>query len=270
MTALADFQRALAAHIRQGDAVPLGLIADGPAFPAAARLAVYRDAYRLRLVEALGEDFPLLRALLGAAAFERLAVAYLAARPSRSHTLRELGRGLAGFLARRRRPALRATAAFEWALLDAFDAADARTLTPSDLAAIPPSHFPLLRFRLSPGVQVLRLGWNVPSVWSAWHADGEVTPPVRLPAPVDCLVWRREERVYFRSLPPDEAAALAALRRGRRFAAICAVLARALGDADRTPARAAQLLSAWIAETLLTTAGDTGLDTPRRPGRETR
>ena len=61
MTTLVDFQRALAAHIRHGAAVPSGLVADAPAFPAARRLAVYHDAYRLRLIDALCEDFPLLR-----------------------------------------------------------------------------------------------------------------------------------------------------------------------------------------------------------------
>jgi hypothetical protein len=248
VTALADFQRALAAHIRHGAAVPPGLVADGPVFPAARRLTVYHDAYRLRLVEALGEDFPLLRALLGEAGFQRLAQRYLAACPSRSHTLRDLGRGLAGFLGRR--PALRATAAFEWALLDAFDAADVPTLTAADLAAVPPQRFAHLRFALAPGVQVLRLRWNVPQAWSAWQGGAAATPPARLPAPLDCLIWRREQRVYFRTLPADEALAFGALRRGRNFGSLCNALARA-GDADAAPARAAQLLATWLAEDLL-------------------
>lgn len=251
MTTLAEFQRALAAHIRHGAAVPPELMADGPTFPVARRLAVYHDAYRLRLVEALGEDFPLLAALLGEAAFGRLALRYLAACPSRSHTLRDLGCGLAGFLARR--PALRATAAFEWALLDAFDAADVRTLAAVDLAAVPPRDFARLRFATAPGVQVLRLRWNVPQAWSAWHGGAAATPPARLPTPIDCLIWRREQRVYFRSLPADEALALAALRRGRSFAALCGALARA-GDADAAdlaPARVAQLLATWLAEGML-------------------
>lgn len=248
MTALADFQRALAAHIRHGAAVPRGLVADGPTFPAERRLAVYHDAYRLRLTEALSEDFPLLGALLGDAGFRRLALRYLAACPSRSHTLRDLGRGLPAFLARR--PALRATAAFEWALLGAFDAADAPTLTAADLAAVPPQRFAHLRFALAPGVQVLRLRWNVPQAWSAWQGGEAAALPARLPAPVDCLISRREQRVYFRTLPADEALALAALQRGRSFGALCNALARD-GGADTAPARAAQLLATWLAEDLL-------------------
>lgn len=251
MSALAAFQRTLAAHVRDGAAVPPGLLVDDPAFSAGRRLAVYHDAYRLRLTEALGEDFPLLRALIGDAAFGRLALRYLAACPSRSWTLRDLGRDLAGFLARR--PALRATAAFEWALLDAFDAADGRTLTAADLAAVPPQCFAGLRFAAAPGVQVLRARWNVPQAWSEWRGGALAALPTRLPAPADCLVWRREERVYFRTMPVDESAAWAALRRGRRFGAICGAVARA-GDANKAPERAAQLLATWLAEGLLAAA----------------
>jgi hypothetical protein len=60
--------------------------------------------------------------------------------------------------------------------------------------------------------------------------------------------------VYFRTLPEDESAALAALRRGRSFGAICGAVARAGGtDAspDGAPARAAQLLATWLTEGLL-------------------
>jgi hypothetical protein len=74
--------------------------------------------------------------------------------------------------------------------------------------------------------------------------------PARLPAPVDCLIWRREQRVYFRSLPVDEALALAALRRVRSFGDLCGALARA-GSADTAPVRAAQLLATWLAEGML-------------------
>ncbi len=256
MNTLGEFQRALAGHVLAGKALAPGLIADSDAFPAARRLAVYHSAYRLRLTEALGADFPLLRGLLGEAGFGRLAADYIAACPSRSFTLRDLGHALADFLAHpgpyRRRPWLRTTAVFEWALLAAFDAADMPALTLADLAGVLPAHFPRLRFRFAPGVQVLRLRWNVPQAWRALQEGTALQPPRRLPAGVDCLVWRREERVYFRTLPPDEAALLKALMKGRSFAAACGVLAR-VGDDQDAGRRAAQLLSTWLADTLLAT-----------------
>jgi hypothetical protein len=71
-----------------------------------------------------------------------------------------------------------------------------------------------------------------------------------LPAAVDCLVWRRDERVYFRTLPADEAALLKALLKGRSFAAACDALAR-VGDSPEAGRRAAELLSTWLADALL-------------------
>lgn len=254
MNTLADFQRALAGRVLTGQALPPGQIVDTDPFPAARRLAVYHSAYRLRLAEALGTDFPLLRGLLGEAGFERLTVDYIAAHPSRSFTLRDFGHALPDFLARhghyRRRPWLRATAVFEWALLAAFDAADIPFLTMTDLVRVPPAQFPRLRFRFAPGVQALCLRWNVPHAWRAMQDGVALAPPLRLPVPFDCLVWRREERVYFRSLPADEAALLKALMKGRSFAAACGVLGRAsdLPDAGR---QAAQMIATWLADTLL-------------------
>lgn len=253
MSTLAVFQRALAGHVLNGSAVAPGLIVDDD-FPARLRLAVYHGAYRLRLAEALGADFPLLRGLLREAGFERLAADYVAACPSRSFTLRDFGGALADFLARhgpyRRRPWLRATAIFEWALLTAFDAADTTALTMADLARVPQAQFPRLRFRFAPTIQVLRLRWNVPQAWRALQDGAAVAPPQRLPAPVDCLVWRREARVYFRALPLDEATLLKALMNGSSFAAACGALAR-VSDEPAAGRRAAELLSTWLADTLL-------------------
>jgi hypothetical protein len=56
--------------------------------------------YFARLHDCLVSDFPALRLLLGPAGFERLARAYVAARPPRSWTLNVLGWRLPAFLAR--------------------------------------------------------------------------------------------------------------------------------------------------------------------------
>lgn len=254
MTALATFQRALAAHVLDGTAPAAGLIDGGAHFSVTQRLAVYHQAYRLRLAEALAADFPVLHSLLGEAGFERLTAAYIAAQPSHSFTLRDFGAALPGFLGHhapyRRRPWLKAAAAFEWTLLAAFDAADALPLTAADLAAVPAEQFARLRFRFQPALRLLRLAWNVPAAWRAVQTGASAPAPERLPAATCCLVWRREERVYFRTLPGDEAALLKALRSGRSFAAACGAMARA-GTAQDAGRRAAELLSTWLADTLL-------------------
>jgi hypothetical protein len=62
------------------------------ALTAAERLAIYANAYHSRLLECLGEVFPMLKRTLGEEAFDGMAFGYLQAFPSRSYTLNELGR----------------------------------------------------------------------------------------------------------------------------------------------------------------------------------
>ena len=52
------------------------------------RLEIYNRQYWFRVLSALAEDFPALRAVVGAKAFDELSIAYLVEHPSRSFTLR--------------------------------------------------------------------------------------------------------------------------------------------------------------------------------------
>ncbi len=75
------------------------------------RLEIYNRQYWFRVLGALAEDFPALRAVVGGARFEALSIAYLTEHPSRSFTLRNLGSKLPAWLADHpRRPA----AAIAW------------------------------------------------------------------------------------------------------------------------------------------------------------
>lgn len=116
---------------------------------------LYRRQYWYRLLDSLEEDFPLLARVLGRSAFWRLIEAYLSALPSRSFTLRHLGRGLADFI--RERPAeLHAPqhaediARFEYALCSTFEAASVSPLPAEALKRQPialQAHLHLLRLR---------------------------------------------------------------------------------------------------------------------------
>jgi hypothetical protein len=68
------------------------------ALTAAERLAIYANAYHTRLLECLGEVFPMLKRTLGEDGFEGLAFGYLQEYPSRSYTLNELGRHFSQYL----------------------------------------------------------------------------------------------------------------------------------------------------------------------------
>jgi len=225
-----------------------------PRANAARRLGIYANAYRLRLVEALGTDYPALRGLLGERGFNRMMREFIAAQPSRHRNLRWYGGELAQFLARsprwRRRPLHAEMAQFEWALGLAFDALDASPATVDDVSRIPAADWPGMRLQLDPSVQLPSLRSNAPQVWRAASAGRKPPHAVTRVRPVSWLVWRKGHEPFYRVLPPDEAWALGATAKGRNFGALCEGLRKHVGDA-RAAQRAAQLLKGWLGEGLI-------------------
>lgn len=254
MTHLASLQRAFQRHVyRPGRAMQRAVLAT-PRANEARRLGVYADAYRSRLVEALGKDYPALQGLLGEAGFDRMMREFVAAHPSRHLNLRWYGGELAGFLSRsprgRRRPLLAELAAFEWALGLAFDAADAPALGTDAPARVPAAEWPRMRLQFHPSVRQLALRSNAPDVWRA-ATDGARPPRGRLRRSASTwLVWRKGLTPFYRVLPADEAWALDAMARGRDFASICSGLRRFAGVANAA-LRGAQLLRNWLNEGLV-------------------
>ncbi len=249
MSDLRGLQRAFQRHVyRPGRAMRREVVSTARA-GAARRLSVYVHAYGSRLVEALGNDYEALKAVLGESAFERAILEFVAAHPSRHPNLRWYGGELAAFLARsprtRARPLLAELAAFEWALGLAFDAADSPVMTVEEVGRTPAHDWPAMRFGLHPSVRRLALRSNAPAVWRAAR-DGKRIPRATLRrAPAPWLVWRKGLTPFYRVLPKDEAWALAAVARGRDFAAICAGLRRFAGE-TRAAQRGAQLLKTWL------------------------
>src|ERR1035438_4352950 len=91
--------RAVSSDGRDMHAVAASFIAPNSQLTAFERLEIYNRQYWYRVLGALAEDFPALRAVVGASAFEALSVAYLTVRPRRSYSLRSLGSKLAEWLA---------------------------------------------------------------------------------------------------------------------------------------------------------------------------
>ncbi|HKE92868.1 MAG TPA: DNA-binding domain-containing protein, partial [Povalibacter sp.] len=69
---LAQLQRAFLQHVVNGDTAVADHVESSAAVPVATRLAVYADAYRLRLVDALASNYPRMQQLLGRDAFAAL------------------------------------------------------------------------------------------------------------------------------------------------------------------------------------------------------
>lgn len=266
---LADLQQAFMAYVRGHDDGFRAAVRDGRRADRDTLLAVYRDGYALRLVEALGIDFPGLRAFAGADAFEAMARAYIAATPSRHRSIRWYGAGLADFLAAtppfRDWPEAAEMARFEWALGLAFDGPDAAPIAAATLMDLPAEAWETLAFAALPTLQRLTLAFEVPQAWQRRDAVVPGTLAIaRAAAPVDWAIWRPDAETQYRSLEPDEAAMLEALVAGRSFPDLCAAVAPFVGEAQAA-ARAAILLRTWVEGGMI--AGVAG-DNP--PGRRLR
>ncbi|MCP5367893.1 MAG: putative DNA-binding domain-containing protein [Hyphomicrobiales bacterium] len=236
-----------------------GLVSGTSKAGAGELMAVYFNAYRLRLMEVLGEDFKALKVFLGEDGFETLALAYIDQHPSRHPSIRWFGQRLPLCLAThppyRDEPVLRDLAAWEWALGEAFDAADADPVTFEQVAAVPPDAWDGLGFTFQPALRRLDLEWNVPAYRAAVE-DGAGAPEAPAPsgAPVPWLIWRRGLDTLYRSMEADEARALDLVRAGAGFGALCADLAQTMDPEqapEQAPGRAATFLRTWIDDGLV-------------------
>jgi hypothetical protein len=228
------------------------------------RLELYNRMYWYRLLDAIRDDCPGLLAALGEAAFGRLAQAYLAKRPSRSFTLRNLCSRLEAFI--REHPRLTAPrtalaaeiARFEWAQTVAFDGESRPVVAAASLAGTPPAR---LRLGLQPYVTLLGLRYPVDAyVMSvkrrdAMRSEASNTPDsnivhrragrrARLPGPSRTFVavHRLDNRLYYKRLEPEAFRILGALALG-------ATLARAVAAGGRgaTPAKVKGWFTTWMA-----------------------
>jgi hypothetical protein len=247
-TRLRQLQRDLQSHLLGESSSIADAIVDTPPLPVADRLGIYRNAYRVRLIEALDDTYPVLHALLGDEVFLALGEEYVAAHPSVHRSIRWYGGEVSEFLSRRppyaEQPILAELALLEWTLAEVFDAADAEPLSRAALSAVDASAWSELKFRFHPSLRRLRLQWNTTAVWQAMSHDEVPPDPVCAEHPVPWLLWRQHLQNYFRSMAADEAAALDLGRSGANFAEICAALTEWLPD-EQIPMRAASLVGAW-------------------------
>jgi hypothetical protein len=274
-SALGAIQRRLLGILTRPDGVEAALAAEAGAgeiselvrsdrgIAPAARLSVYANAYFARLHDCLREDFPALARSLGPDAFHDLVKTYLMVHPPTRPSLRHAGAHLAAHLGSppfaeifSRRCAYAADLArLEWALVDAFDAADAPVLARDVLAAVAPRDFVRLRLETAPSLRLLTCAWPVHQVRQRCdrpdaEADGWESAPALAPAATRLCVFRHHEQVRYRAIDRAEHDALATAMAGAPFAAICGRLVACVGEAQAA-ATAAGLLSAWLADGLI-------------------
>jgi len=253
MSALAALQADFQGYLLRGEPAVAARIEASERVPAQARLAIYAEAYRGRLIDALASNYPALAQLLDED-FRELGERYLAGHDSHYRNIRWYGDELARFLGTEERyastPLLAELARWEWAMRAAFDAADATALGHEALGAVHPEDWARLRFAWHPSVARLDLNWNAPPLWQALTQQGERPPLSFSSEPTPWLVWRQDFTTYFRSLEPLEATALDAARAGWPFGELCEHLCARLGE-ESAPLQAATYLRGWIGAGLI-------------------
>ncbi len=225
----------------------LALLAPSPGAGAAQGLAIYRNAYRSRLREALGSVYERTRQLVGEEAFERACDVHIARRPSASPNLGDYGEGFAASLAEvvPDVPAYAEVALIDWQVARAFVAPDAEPIGAEALAALDETAWEALRMRFHPAVALVTLRWNAVAIWHA--LDRGLAPPAaeRLAAPTGHLFWRSGMTSRFRSVDGVEEALLGRLLRGERFVAACEAVGEAFGGIEE---RLGEMLGVWVGD----------------------
>lgn len=189
------------------------MVTDRPPVPLHTRLAVYSDAYFLRLSGCLGQDFAAVRRVLGEIPFQQLAADYLRSRPSRSPFINDIGSDFSSFLQShsfsRPLPYLSELAALEWNIL--------RSLFATRLPSEPFENLgPEARLRLDPTVHVMETRWPVDRLWrNRGNPPQEGARRLRRPSVRRLLIHRDDTWVKLRLLKPPEFLVLSRIQEGR-------------------------------------------------------
>jgi len=261
---LADMQALFQASVLDEAPDPL-LLSQFQAPPHAEKIedafAVYHDGYRLRLTEFLANDYPVFREAMGEDAFNELADAYIAARPSTFRNARWFGAGLPDFLETtapyNEESFVRGVAAIEAALAKSFDAEDVAPLPLESLGKIPQEDWPGLRFNFHPAVATVKAPAVALAAYEAVQA-GEADPDLSEARAEDLalLVWRDGLDVHYCEVDDLEALALQEALRGKPFGEICGLLAFARPEepAEELTLAAATFLTQWFAAGMIVAA----------------
>jgi hypothetical protein len=213
--------------------------------PAADRVAIYRDMYAVRLVDALRETFPNLARFLGEERFSALGQDYVARHPSEHHDVGRIGRRLDCFLRVHpdpERPDLADLAGLEWARNEVFFAPESEAMEAEALATLPPEVVGRTRLRMAPSLRVLLLAHDASVLWRSLERGEDVDPPFAAPTAV--AVWRRRFEVFHCPIALHEATALRAAMGGATLEGICAHFAELPDPAVQAHAA----ISSWFGE----------------------
>ncbi len=248
---------------RSMTAVANSFIAPNSRLTAFERLEIYNRQYWFRVLGALAEDFPAVRAVVGSERFKLISVAYLTEHPSRSFTLRNLGSRFPKWLAAhpeqtgRRHKLVVDVAHIEWAFVEAFDSAEREPLTLGQIAVLDGDS----RLALQPHMQLLALSFPVDDLVLELHKrqkrqateagieiEEQHEKPIELPRLRSRATWVAAHRVdlsvYYRRLGREEFRVLSGIHHGMTLAQS---IEAGFIDSTVPSKRQAQRIQEWFA-----------------------
>lgn len=242
---------------RANDLIPLSreeleqIVTRSNRVPARDRLAIYANAYYARLIECMGNSFPILKRTLGEQVFNGFAFGYLQKYPSSSYTLGQLGCKFAHYLDETRpdrNSSVRTDgtasvnwpdflvdlATLEWAIDEVFDGPGIegkQRLEIGDLQDIAPEQWADAVLRTVPCLRLLQFRYPVSAYYTAMRQtadEGALLTPA--PSETYLAVTRREYVVRRHPLNRTQYELLTAIQQGH---SIGAAIAEALvGNVD--------------------------------------
>lgn len=260
---LRNLQQALQRHVVANDASIAAEIGRSGPFAPETRLAIYSEAYRLRLTDALAQNYPRLQQWLGAEVFDGIAHDYIRSHPSTRSSVRWFGDRLAELLAGHpacaSQPWIAELARWEWAIASAFDAPDAEPVDERTIAAVAPEQWPAMRFALHGSTQLMLLHTNAAHIFRALGESAVPPGGESHEVPLQWLIWRARLVPRYRAIEADEASALRTVLAAGTFEQVCEALTD-WHEATAAPLRAASLLKIWLNDGMLTgiTTADPG------------
>jgi len=222
--------------------------------------AIYRNAYRARLIDTLQETYPRTALLVGSEAFGAAAAHHLILHPPTGWTLDDAGKGFAEAL-ENLFPQDRDVCELawtEWAMQSAFTAADITPLDGPGMVTATQSFddraWQDLRLRFVPGLRFRQVHHDCRALWELLGEEPNIAAARDL-APLaesqGCVVWREGMRATFTLIGLAEMQALALMMDGASYGAACDHLVSLLGEAAALELAGAMLarwlFSGWIA-----------------------
>ncbi|MBC2669783.1 putative DNA-binding domain-containing protein [Novosphingobium piscinae] len=214
-----------------------------------AGLAVYQNNYRASLMGSLEATFPRLELWLGSSAFAAAAAHYADQHPPHSWTLDAFGARFADALVGLYPddPEVAELARIEWAVGQAFVAADAAPVDPAMLAAV---NWDTAGLQFVQSLVRLELVSNADALWLALVAEEQPPAVVVERSATTLLVWRQGFESVMRRADPAEITLLELALAGHSFAELCGKLALQF-DETAAVAMAGHQLGRWIGDKLI-------------------